>query len=170
MANGNLVNRKHTDRIFDNLRASKKVFELGLQNSQIMNKVGNDLALKKATIDDVWKIFELNRPIPEIKFDKGVETPRSKGAVKQWENTRDLIHDVWNGKTNRGNTMQNLDNNGWKVLQTFIEVSDKFGGHGDTKQKLTSELFNNDRQQKRQDWLDSTLNHFELKKGDYVVS
>ena len=56
--------------------------------------------------------------------------------------------------------MQNLDNNGWKVLQTFIEVSDKFGGHVDTKQKLTSELFNNDRQQKRQDWLDSTLNHF----------
>ena len=170
MANGNLVNRKHTDKIFDNLRVSKKVFELGLQNSQIMNKVGNDLALKKATIDDVWKIFELNRPMPEIKFDKGIETPRSKGAVKQWENTRDLIHDVWNGKTNRGNTMQNLDNNGWKVLQTFIEVSDKFGGHGDTKQKLTSELFNNDRQQKRQDWLDATLNHFELKKEDYVVS
>jgi hypothetical protein len=108
--------------------------------------------------------------MPEIKFGKGIETPRSKGAVKQWENTRDLIHDVWNGKTNRGNTMQNLDNNGWKVLQTFIEVSDKFGGHGDVKQKLTSELFNNDRQQKRQAWLDSTLNHFELKKGDYVVS
>ena len=57
MANGNLVNRKHTDRIFDNLRASKKVFELGLQNSQIMNKVGNDLALKKATIDDKYTLL-----------------------------------------------------------------------------------------------------------------
>ena len=34
---------------------------------------------------------------------------------------------------------------------------------------MTSELFNNDRQQKRQDWLNGTLNHFELDVKDYVV-
>ena len=107
--------------------------------------------------------------MPELKFEKGIETPRSKGAITQWENKRDLLHDVWNGKTNRGKTMDNLEDNGWKVLQTLVELGDKFGGKGDVKARMTSELFNNDRQQKRQDWLNGTLNHFELDVKDYVV-
>ena len=66
--------------------------------------------------------------------------------------------------------MNNLEDNGWKVLQTLVELGDKFGGKGDTKAKMTSELFNHDRQQKRNDWLTGTLNHFELSKKDYIIN
>jgi len=166
----NLISKKHTDRVFDNVHKSINVFNMAQNNLKSISSVANKLYSTNATFGDTQKIFDTLNPMPEIKFDKGIETPRSKGAVTQWENKRDLLFDVWNGKTNRGKTMDNLENNGWKVLQTLIELSDKFGGKGDVKSKMTSELFNSDRQVKRQDILNGTFNHFELNAKDYIVA
>ena len=168
-SNENLITKKHTDRVFDNVHKSINVFSMAQNNLKTISGVANKLYSTKADFGDVQKIFDTLTPMPELKYDKGIETPRSKGSITQWENKRDLLHDVWQGKTNRGKTMDNLENNGWKVLQTLVELGDKFGGKGDVKARMTSELFNNDRQQKRQDWLNGTLNHFELDVKDYVV-
>ena len=169
-SNENLITKKHTDRVFDNVHKSINVFKMAQDNLKIISGVANKLYSTKANYGDTQKIFDTLYPIPELKYDKGIETPRSKGSITQWENKRDLLHDVWQGKTNRGKTMDNLENNGWKVLQTLVELGDKFGGKGDTKQKMTSELFNSDRQVKRQNILRDTLNHFELEIKDYIVA
>ena len=169
-SNDNLVAKKHTDRVFTSVDTSINVFKMAQSNLKSISDVANKLYSTKATYQDTLKIFDTMNPLPELKYDKGIETPRSKGSITQWENKRDLLHDVWQGKTNRGKTMDNLENNAWKVLQTLVELGDKFGGKGDTKAKMTSELFNNDRQQKRNDWLTGTLNHFELSKKDYIIT
>jgi phage/plasmid-like protein (TIGR03299 family) len=73
-----------------------------------------------AIIDSVWDK-------PELDEDD------SRNSLTRWENRRETLFDIWNGRGEDGDSMQGIGGTAWGALNTITEYLDWYGGHDSTR-------------------------------------
>ena len=77
-------------------------------------------------------------------------------SITLWENRRDKLVDVWNEKTDRGETLGEARNTAWGAINAITETIDWHGRNNDGSQTglLRAAGFNDTANDKKQEALD----------------
>ena len=107
---------KHTQAIEGKVEAARKTLGLTFAYADTFEAEAN--RLYEAAVSDA-KFDEIVKGVyPEPEADA------SKAAVTRWENTRDLLNDIWRSQADGPDTMSTIRGTGWGAVQALTERLD----------------------------------------------
>jgi len=157
------VSFRHTASIVKNLEVAKDALGRAHKYFEILGRVGNtmiDIPIDGKTyqkwIDELYPKPEEDLVMivrPDGEPEEKIINARS---ITNWENQRDTLVDVWNEKTDRGETMGEARNTAWGAINAITETIDWHGRSNDATQTglLRAAGFNDATNDKKQLALD----------------
>jgi phage/plasmid-like protein (TIGR03299 family) len=137
MAMGNYSSRvsfRHTASVNANLENAKDSLGRAHRFYKVLGHIGNALIEVPVGNNDYLKMIDELYPKPEEDIAivvRGDGEPEEKvlnqRSITLWNNKRDTLVDVWNEKTDRGNTLGEAKGTAWGAVNAITETIDWHG-------------------------------------------
>ena len=173
------VSFRHTASISKNLQVAQDALHRAHKYFEIIGKVGNaliDIPVDGKTyhkwIDELYPKPEEDLVMIVRPDGEPEEKVINQRSITLWENRRDTLVDVWNEKTDRGETLGEARNTAWGAINAITETIDWHGRNNDGSQTglLRAAGFNDTANDKKQEALDFVAEKADIKIEELVLA
>ena len=173
------VSFRHTASVNKNLEAAKDSLGRAHTFYNILGRVGNALIRVPVGNNEYLRMVDELYPKPEedrVIITRPNGEPEEKimnaRSITLWENRRDTLVDVWNEKTDRGETLGEARNTAWGAINAITETIDWHGQNNDGSQTglLRAAGFNDTANDKKQVALDFVAEKADINIKELVLA